>query len=116
MAGRGGERAGAGRPKGAPSKRTQEAIDKAIGDGLTPLQVLMDGMRWYQELAEREHAKIKGKEFLEENEELFKVIKDLKNNARDYATAAAPYSHAKLSSIEAKVAVTNQEAALTELE
>lgn len=70
---RGGFRAGAGRPKGAASKLDSEARAAVLsGDEETPLQYLLRVMRTSADEA----------------------------RALDAAKAAAPYVHAKLSSID----------------
>lgn len=69
---RGGARPGAGRKKGLPNKRTQEAQKQAEASGITPLEYLLSIMREpSQEPRERLAA----------------------------AVAAAPYVHAKLSAV-----------------
>lgn len=71
---RGGKRPGAGRPKGAATKRTREVADKAAAEGLTPLEYMLAVLR--DEAADPD--------------------------ARmDAAKAAAPYVHPKLSSVDA---------------
>lgn len=69
---RGGKREGAGRKKGEPNKRTQEAIDIAKAVGKTPLEVMLEIMN------DTDDARLK----------------------LTAAQAAAPYVHAKLSSME----------------
>jgi hypothetical protein len=71
MAGTGGKREGAGRPKGAAHKRNQEVLEKALSVGITPLEVMLMAM----------------KDALDKGE-----LKDASNFAKD----AAPYVHAKL--------------------
>ena len=70
---RGGKRPGAGRPKGAATKRTQELVNLALAEGVTPLEVMMTTMRaaWSEGNAEK---------------------------AFEYAVHAAPYVHARLAS------------------
>lgn len=85
---RGGARKGAGRKKGQPNRRTVETQAQAAEGGLTPLEYLLDVMRNGADEKLRFAA----------------------------ANAAAPYVHAKLSSIEMNANVTNHEAALDELE
>ena len=46
---KGGSRKGAGRPKGAITKRTREIAEKAILAGKTPIEILLEGMRFYYE-------------------------------------------------------------------
>lgn len=72
---RGGKRSGAGRKKGEPNKRTAEAAEKAAETGITPLEYLLNAMRTDDDPKIRMGA----------------------------AVAAAPYVHAKLSSIDANV-------------
>lgn len=49
--GRGGKRQGAGRKVGSATKRTREIADKALGEGLTPLEYMLTVLR--DESAER---------------------------------------------------------------
>lgn len=70
---RGGKRPGAGRPKGAASKRTRDVADAAASEGLTPLEYMLEVLR--DEGAERA-------------------------DRMDAAKAAAPYIHPRLSSVE----------------
>lgn len=72
----GGARPGAGRKKGGANKITQEAIEKAKAGGILPLDFLLQIMR-------------------DEDADEAKRI--------DCAKAAAPYVHAKLSQVDAKV-------------
>ena len=41
----GGRREGAGRPAGLPNRRTREIAERAIAEGLTPLEYLLQVMR-----------------------------------------------------------------------
>lgn len=43
--GRGGARPGAGRPRGATTKKTREIADKAVAAGLSPLEYMLNLMR-----------------------------------------------------------------------
>jgi hypothetical protein len=76
MAGKnGGARKGAGRPKGAKTQITEEAIKRA-GDGETPLEYMLRVMRDHSEDIDR----------------------------RDkMAIGAAPYVHARKTEVDAKV-------------
>lgn len=85
---RGGPRPNAGRKAGAATKKTKEIADRAAEEGVTPLEYLLTIMR---------------NEVNEQKERMTAAI------------AAAPYVHAKLSSIEMNANVTNHEAALDEL-
>ena len=73
---RGGPRPGAGRKPGAINKATAEARERAEAGGVLPLDFMLSIMR--DETAKREER-------------------------LDMAKAAAPYVHAKLSSVESKV-------------
>ncbi len=72
---RGGPRKGAGRPKGAATKRTRKVADRESRNGLTPLEVMLKAMR--------QHASKK------EWDAAASIAKD-----------AAPYMHAKLASVQ----------------
>jgi hypothetical protein len=77
---RGGARPGSGRKPGEANKRSQEIAAKAQVEGITPLEVMLAAMRAAQEAG----------------------------NAREaafYANMAAPYMHARLSSINATAQV-----------
>ena len=78
---RGGQRTGAGRKPGAINRATAAARDMAEATGVTPLEFMLQVMR--DDGAER-------------------------SERLDMAKAAAPYVHARLSSVEAKVEVTEQ--------
>lgn len=69
---KGGKRPGAGRKKGEPNKRTAEAQEMASSTGITPLEYMLQVMRTSGDERMRMSA----------------------------AQAAAPYVHAKLSSVE----------------
>ena len=70
---RGGKREGAGRPKGARNKATEEARQQAAKEGETPLAYMLRVMRDGEADAKRRDA---------------------------MAQAAAPYLHPKLSTVE----------------
>lgn len=84
---RGGARPGAGRKKGGPNKRTVETQAQAESTGITPLQYMLDVMRNSSDERMRMSA----------------------------AQAAAPYVHAKLSSVELNANVSMHEASLDDL-
>jgi hypothetical protein len=85
----GGKRTGAGRPAGAATKRTREIADRAAEEGITPLEYMLNLLR---------------------DEQGDPTVRF------EAAKAAAPYMHARLSSIEADVNISGHEAALSELE
>jgi hypothetical protein len=81
--GRGGARKGAGRKAGSATKRTREIADKAAGEGITPLEYMLEVMRTEpgDNLEPRELA----------------IAQTLRFEA---AKAAAPYMHPRLAAIE----------------
>lgn len=115
--GGGGKQKGAGRPQGAITKKNQEIQLRAIEQGITPMEVLLEDMRYFHNLANIQLTPIMYKEFdSEENIELLKRVMGLKSIARECAESVAAFIHPKLASIDAKVSLTNQETALAELE
>ena len=85
---KGGKRPGAGRKKGVPNKRTAALQDAVKESGVTPLEFLLERMR------------------------------DEDCDPRDRMTAAisaAPYVHAKLSSIDLRADISTHEASLEDL-
>lgn len=99
----GGARKGAGRPDGKNTKisRTQELIAKATQGGVTPLEVLVNSMRFYHEMAEDAVEQFRQSESAKQKAKLFRIVNQLKSSAKDYATAAASYIHPKLNAISA---------------
>lgn len=85
---KGGARPGAGRKKGVPNIRTKATQAAAESTGITPLEYMLQVMR---------------DPATEPREKL---------NA---AVAAAPYVHAKLSSVEMNANVTTHEAVIDDL-
>jgi hypothetical protein len=86
--GRGGARKGAGRKAGSSTKRTREIADRAAEEGITPLEYMLQ------------------------------VMRDETNDPRERlnaAVSAAPFIHAKLSSVEMNAKVTTHEASIDDL-
>lgn len=77
---RGGKRPGAGRPAGAANAKTRAIADKASAEGITPLEYMLQLLR-------------------DKNGDPLTRF--------EAAKAAAPYMHAKLSSVESKVEATH---------
>jgi hypothetical protein len=75
---RGGKREGAGRKPGAVTQKTREVAEKALQGGITPLEVMLEAMNSARDAG------------------------DLKT-AASFARDAAPYIHAKLSSVQAEI-------------
>lgn len=87
---RGGRREGAGRKKGSVTKKTREIADKAIEEGITPLEVMIGNMRYAWEKAQR----------ASEGED---VVLGLRKMAQDSAKDAAPYIHPRLANVDANI-------------
>lgn len=86
---RGGKRPGAGRKPGSRNKKSAALIEAVEQSGETPLQFML------------------------------RVMRDPRkpwDDRMEMAKAAAPYIHAKLSSVEVNANVTNHESALDELD
>ncbi len=79
---RGGARTGAGRKKGQATKKSQEVADRAAGEGITPLEVMLKAMRHYDTLNDHDKAA--------------SIAKD-----------AAPYMHPRLSAIQHDVSYSD---------
>ncbi len=110
---RGGKREGAGRKVGALTTRTREVAEKALASGKTPLEVMLDNMRHFQQVALDAEGTLEGltaAEFSEQvapdasPEEQFKFLlaqvkktAGFRQLAQDAARDAGPYMHAKLS-------------------
>lgn len=111
---RGGRREGAGRKPGALTTRTREVAERAVAEGKTPLEVMLDNMRHFQQVALDAEATLDGltaAEFTEQApgspEEQFKfLLAQVKKTAgfrlmaHECAKDAASYIHPKLASIE----------------
>ena len=113
---RGGKRDGAGRPAGAITKRTREVAERALATGMSPLDVMLDNMRHFQQVALDAEATLEGltaDQFSEQvapdasPEDQFKFLlaqvkktAGFRQMAQDAARDAAPYVHPKLASVE----------------
>ena len=112
---KGGKRVGAGRPAGAVSKRTREIADRAIAEGRSPLEIMLDNMRHFQQVAidaetviesmNEEQAGSLGETHEEQFKALLAKVKQaagLRQMAHECAKDAAPYIHPRLATIEHK--------------
>lgn len=115
---RGGKRDGAGRPAGALTTKTRETAERALAAGMSPLEVMLDNMRHFQQVAMDAEATLDGltaEEFSESvppdasPEEQFKFLlatvkktAGFRQLAQDAASQAAPYIHPKLSAMTHK--------------
>lgn len=115
----GGPQEGAGRPKGSVGQRTKalrEIADRAIQEGVHPLEVMLDNMRFYHErmavlqtavVAKVSKVSLKSKEAMELLNE-FKELGEARMKAQACAVDAAPYVHPRLSAVAADVNVTHK--------
>jgi hypothetical protein len=121
---RGGKREGAGRPEGALTIKTRKIAERALADGCTPLDVMLENMRHFQQVA------LDAEAFLatmtatdlpgrpEKPEDQFKALlaevkkaAGFRHMAHECARDASPYIHARLSSVEmsANVNMTHEQ-------
>ena len=110
---RGGKREGSGRPPGALTRRTRETAERALAEGKAPLEVMLDNMRHFQQVALDAEAVIESMNEAEvaslgqSHEEQFKALlakvkqaAGLRVMAHECARDAAPYMHPKLSTVQ----------------
>lgn len=93
--GRGGKRAGSGRKPGTANVKTREIADKAIEEGITPLEVMLKAMRSFVEAAEKMG---NGKIEVVDGEVITQL--SLLTEASKVAKDAAPYIHPRLSAVD----------------
>jgi hypothetical protein len=112
---RGGKREGSGRRKGALgalAKRTTKIAEAAAAEGKTPLEIMLDNMRHFQQVALDAEAVIEsmngeqlhslGGNHQEQFKALLAKVKQaagLRVMAHECARDAAPFIHPKLSSV-----------------
>lgn len=101
MGTRGGPQPGSGRPKGAITEKAQQILSKAALEGISPLEVLLNDMRFYYNLSEAEMAQVYAMEPGKKKANAFRAAGALKEIARSCARDAAPYLHPKLATISA---------------
>jgi hypothetical protein len=110
---RGGKREGAGRKPGAVTKRTREIADRALASGKSPLEVMLDNMWHFQQVAMDAEAVIEsmneeqitslGSSHEEQFKALLAKVKQaagLRQMAHECARDAAGYMHARLSAVQ----------------
>lgn len=112
----GGKRERAGRPKGALTIRTRKIAERASAEGKTPLEVMLDNMRHFQQLALDAEAALAGltyEEFVgrhgpdlsaaDQFKALLAEVKKtagLRQAAHECARDAAPFIHPRLASVQ----------------
>ena len=85
---RGGARPGAGKPRG-PNRSSRERLERISKTGVTPLDVLIEGMRKHYDAAQ-EALKV------DDKETAAKCFRE----AKDFAKEAAPYLHPRLQAVQ----------------
>lgn len=108
----GGKREGSGRKAGALTKRTRETAERALAEGLSPLDIMLQNMRHFQQVAMDAEATLEGLTAEEITgqaatpDDQFKLLlakakqaAGLRQMATECARDAAPYIHPKLSAI-----------------
>lgn len=107
--GHGGPRKGAGRKAGAATKKTREIADKAAADGVTPLEVMLENMRFaHGEAGVLLAGLLDGGADKPDGFDSFKELLKFRGMAQEAAKDAAPYIHPKLSSVEMNAKVTTR--------
>lgn len=109
---RGGKREGAGRKKGSLTIRTQETAARALAEGKSPLDIMLDNMRHFQKVAMDAETVIEsltaeeiaslGQTHEDQFRALLAKVKQaagLRQMAHECARDAAPYIHPKLSAV-----------------
>lgn len=112
---RGGKREGAGRKHGALTERTRAVAERALAEGKAPLEVMLDNMRHFQQVALDAEATLEGltvSEFTgrvtaETPEQQFKELlaqvkktAGFRQMAQECARDAAVFMHPKLAAVE----------------
>jgi len=109
---RGGKREGSGRKTGALTVRTRKIAEQAAAEGKAPVEVMLENMRHFQQVALDAEAVIESMNEEEvsslgqNHEEQFKALlakvkqaAGLRQMAHECARDAAPYLHPKLSAV-----------------
>lgn len=112
----GGKRNGAGRKEGALTTRTRQVAEQATAEGKTPLEVMLDNMRHFQQVALDAEATLAGltlEEFTDKHgaeltpADQFKALlaevkktAGLRQMAQVCASDAAPFMHPRLAAVE----------------
>jgi len=93
--GKGGKRAGSGRKPGSANVKSREIADKAIAEGVSPLEVMLKAMRSFVEAAEKMGT---GQLKVVDGEVITQL--GLMTEASKIAKDAAPYIHPRLAAID----------------
>ena len=105
----GGARKGAGRKPGSANTKTREIANRAAEEGITPLEVMLDNMRFAYSEAGDLLAKLltEGAEPTEAFDQLKELLK-YRGMAQEAAKDAAPYMHPRLASVEIDATLTTR--------
>ena len=103
----GGAGRGQGRKKGVPSQKTlmlKALADKALETGLTPLDIMLDNMRFYHHKAEKLLARVESMVNCSDKDAVFALAKfgEARMKAQQCAQEAANYVHPRLSAVAVK--------------
>lgn len=112
MSGRGGRRAGAGRKPGTVTTKTREIAEAAAREGITPLEVMIDNMRFAYEQAQMAESDavissdvldlIRSGDHEGAREVMVRLVQkelDYRMRAQECAKDAAPYIHPRLATV-----------------
>jgi hypothetical protein len=109
MAGKGGKREGAGRPKGSRSERVSLQVAHMLLHGEAPLSVLLKVMRYYGKVFDKLSDKFDPAKSLPEGAEEAAVkarekreakVKEIAVLVADLANKAAPFVHSRLTAVD----------------
>lgn len=116
----GGKRERAGRKSGSLTKKTREVAEQAAAQGVTPLEVMLDNMRFAHERGAEVLAKLMDMPTADPQDkglDAFRELLAFRSRAQEAAKDAAPYMHPRLANVEHSGGLTlTHEAALAELE
>src|SRR3990167_2995559 len=96
---RGGTRPGAGRKKNTPNKATQKRQEEIAKSGATPLEIMIENMRFAHENGAAVLAKIMRGEDGSDVDALKELLR-FRQMAQECAKDAAPYVHPRLAAVE----------------
>lgn len=107
---KGGPREGSGRPKGAMTVRTRKIAERALATGLSPLEVMLDNMKHFQQVALDAEAvlatmnpdDLAGASAEDRFKALLAEVKKaagLRQMAHECARDAAPFMHPRLATV-----------------
>lgn len=104
--GHGGSRIGAGKKKGSLNKRTiaiRALTDKAIDAGVTPLEVMLENMRFYYDKAKvAEQILMDAIAAKKQPDDVINALRELcsfRDESTKCAEKAAPYVHSRLAAL-----------------